>query len=145
MGKKDVMAFVQRSFDDVIDKVSKLTPAQLSKTHASKEGNLTGLELLMACSITLPTIVHRQKCTSGRRASRRLSTNSERTQDSGEAEHWFRAPDVRDNFSIAGYLDRIAVLEKTGVVTGVDLCGPSLSRPIQVYRPYRATSTSCRP
>jgi len=35
MGKKDVMAFVQRSFDDVIDKVSKLTPAQLSKTHAS--------------------------------------------------------------------------------------------------------------
>ena len=45
------------------------------KSQVSKEGNLTGLELLMACSITLPTIVHRQKCTAGRRASRRLSTN----------------------------------------------------------------------
>jgi uncharacterized damage-inducible protein DinB len=47
MGKEDVMAFVRKSFDDVIDKVSKLTTAQLSKTYASEEGNLTGLELLM--------------------------------------------------------------------------------------------------
>ena len=47
MSKKDVMAFVGKSFDDVIAKVSKLTPAQLSKTYASEEGNMTGLELLM--------------------------------------------------------------------------------------------------
>lgn len=47
MSKKDVMAFVGKSFDDVISKVSKLTPAQLSKTYASEEGNMTGLELLM--------------------------------------------------------------------------------------------------
>ena len=48
MNKRDVMAFVRKSFDDVIAKVSKLTPAQLSKTYASDEGNMTGLELLMA-------------------------------------------------------------------------------------------------
>lgn len=47
MSKKDVMAFVGKSFDDVIAKVSKLTPAQISKTYASEEGNMTGLELLM--------------------------------------------------------------------------------------------------
>jgi uncharacterized damage-inducible protein DinB len=47
MSKKDVIAFVQKSFDDVIAKVSKLTPAQLSKTYASAEGNMSGLELLM--------------------------------------------------------------------------------------------------
>lgn len=47
MSKKDVTAFVRKSFDDTIAKVSKLTPAQLSKTYASEEGNMTGLELLM--------------------------------------------------------------------------------------------------
>ena len=47
MTKKDVMAFIQKSFDDAIAKVSKLTSAQLSKTYASEEGNMTGLELLM--------------------------------------------------------------------------------------------------
>jgi uncharacterized damage-inducible protein DinB len=47
LSKKDLMAFVQKSFDDAIAKVSKLTPAQLSKTYASEEGNMTGLELLM--------------------------------------------------------------------------------------------------
>lgn len=47
MSTKDVMAFVRKSFDDAIAKVSKLTPAQLSKTYASEEGNMTGLELLM--------------------------------------------------------------------------------------------------
>jgi uncharacterized damage-inducible protein DinB len=47
MSKKDVIAFVRKSFDDVIGKVSNLTPAQLSKTYASEEGNMTGLELLM--------------------------------------------------------------------------------------------------
>jgi uncharacterized damage-inducible protein DinB len=47
MSKKDVTAFVGKSFDDVIAKVSKLTPTQLSKTYASEEGNMTGLESLM--------------------------------------------------------------------------------------------------
>ena len=47
MSKKDVLAFVQKSFDNSIDKVSKLTPAQISKTYNSGEGTMTGLELLM--------------------------------------------------------------------------------------------------
>ncbi len=47
MSKKDVIAFVRKSFDDVIAKVLKLTPAQLSKTYSSEEGNMTGLVLLM--------------------------------------------------------------------------------------------------
>ena len=47
MSKNDVTAFVRKSFDDVIARVSKLTPAQFSKTYASEEGNMTGLELLM--------------------------------------------------------------------------------------------------
>ena len=48
MSKKDVIAFVQKSFDSSIEKVSKLTPAQLSKTYNSGEGTMSGLELLMA-------------------------------------------------------------------------------------------------
>jgi|SRR5579863_1033264 len=48
MSKKDVMAFVRKSFDSSIEKVSKLTPAQLSKTYNSGEGTMSGLELLMA-------------------------------------------------------------------------------------------------
>jgi uncharacterized damage-inducible protein DinB len=47
MHKKDVLAYVQQSFDSSIDKVSKLTPAQLSKTYNSDEGSMTGLELLL--------------------------------------------------------------------------------------------------
>jgi len=47
MNKKDVMAYVRQSFDNSIDKVSKLTPAQLSQTFRSGEGTMTGLELLM--------------------------------------------------------------------------------------------------
>ena len=47
MSKKDVMSFVRTSFDKVIEKVSKLTPAQLSKTYTSDEGTMSGLELLM--------------------------------------------------------------------------------------------------
>jgi uncharacterized damage-inducible protein DinB len=47
MSKKDVMAFVRTSFDKVIEKVSKLTPAQLSKSYTSDEGTMSGLELLM--------------------------------------------------------------------------------------------------
>src|SRR5712691_7775972 len=37
LAKKDVIAFVRESFDDTIAKVSKLTPAQLSKTYSSAE------------------------------------------------------------------------------------------------------------
>lgn len=47
MSKKDVVAFVRQSFDGSIEKVSKLTPAQLSKTYNSDEGTMSGLELLM--------------------------------------------------------------------------------------------------
>lgn len=47
MNKKDVLAFVRQSFDSSIDKVSKLTAAQLSKTYNSGEGSMSGLELVM--------------------------------------------------------------------------------------------------
>jgi uncharacterized damage-inducible protein DinB len=46
--KKDVIAFVRKSFDIAIEKASPLTPAQLSKTYRGDEGTMTGLELLMA-------------------------------------------------------------------------------------------------
>ena len=48
MSKKDVMAFVRKSFDGSIEKVAKLTPTQLSKTYNGGEGPMSGLELLMA-------------------------------------------------------------------------------------------------
>ena len=47
MNKKDVLAFVRQSFDKSIDTVSKLTPAQISKTYGGGEGAMTGLEMLM--------------------------------------------------------------------------------------------------
>jgi uncharacterized damage-inducible protein DinB len=47
MSKKDVMAYVKQSFDKSIDTVSKLTPAQLSKTYSGGEGTMTGTEILM--------------------------------------------------------------------------------------------------
>ena len=47
MNKKDVLAYVRQSFDKSIDTVSKLTPAQLSKTYSGGEGTMTGLEVLM--------------------------------------------------------------------------------------------------
>ena len=47
MNKKDVIAYVQQSFDRTIATVSKLTPEQISKTYTSDEGTMTGLELLM--------------------------------------------------------------------------------------------------
>jgi uncharacterized damage-inducible protein DinB len=47
MGKAVVVAFVKKSFDGAIERVSKLTPAQLSKTYKSEEGTMTGLDLLM--------------------------------------------------------------------------------------------------
>jgi len=48
MSKKDVLAFIGKSYDNAIEQVSKLTPEQIAKTYKSEEGTLTGLELLMA-------------------------------------------------------------------------------------------------
>jgi uncharacterized damage-inducible protein DinB len=45
--KADVIAFVRQAFDSSIDKVSKLTPAQLSKTYTGGEGTQSGVEILM--------------------------------------------------------------------------------------------------
>ena len=47
MRKADVIAFVSKSFDGAIDRVSKLTPEQISKTYKSEEGTMTGLDLLL--------------------------------------------------------------------------------------------------
>ena len=48
MNKKDVIAFVQKSFDGAIEKISKLTPAQISKSYAAGGGgSMTGMEMLM--------------------------------------------------------------------------------------------------
>jgi len=47
MKKQDVLAFIRQSFDKSIDQVSKLTPAQLSQTYKSEEGEMTGLELVL--------------------------------------------------------------------------------------------------
>lgn len=47
MKKADVIAFVKTSFDATIDKVSKLTPAQLAKTYHGEGGTETGFELLL--------------------------------------------------------------------------------------------------
>jgi uncharacterized damage-inducible protein DinB len=47
MSKKDIIAFMGKSFDRAIERVSKLTPEQMSKTYNSGEGTMTGLEMLM--------------------------------------------------------------------------------------------------
>lgn len=47
MKKSDVIAFMTKSFDDAIDKVSKLSPDTFSKTYKGEEGQMTGLEILM--------------------------------------------------------------------------------------------------
>jgi uncharacterized damage-inducible protein DinB len=47
MAKKDVIAFMRKSFDDSIATISKLTPAQLAKTYNGGEGAMTGTEILM--------------------------------------------------------------------------------------------------
>jgi uncharacterized damage-inducible protein DinB len=47
MKKADVVAFVKQSFDAMIEKVSKLTPEQISKSYTSEEGTATGFELLL--------------------------------------------------------------------------------------------------
>ena len=47
MNKREVLAFMGKSFDRAIERVSKLTPEQISKTYKSEEGIMTGLEMLM--------------------------------------------------------------------------------------------------
>src|SRR5215467_16191262 len=47
MNKKDVVAFMGKSFDRAIERVSKLTPEQISKTYKGEEGTMTGLDMLM--------------------------------------------------------------------------------------------------
>src|SRR5215471_7783470 len=47
MSKKDVIAFIGKSFDGAMDRVSKLTPEQISKTYSGEGGPMTGMELLM--------------------------------------------------------------------------------------------------
>ena len=47
MSKSDVMAFVRKSFDASMDRVSRLTSEQISKSYTSEEGTMSGLELLM--------------------------------------------------------------------------------------------------
>jgi uncharacterized damage-inducible protein DinB len=47
MQKKDVVAYVRQSFDKSIDKISKLTPADLAKSYQTGEGSLSGVELLL--------------------------------------------------------------------------------------------------
>jgi uncharacterized damage-inducible protein DinB len=47
MSKKDVIAFVTKSFDNAIAKVSKLTPAQIAKTYKTGEGTSSGMDLLL--------------------------------------------------------------------------------------------------
>jgi uncharacterized damage-inducible protein DinB len=47
MQKKDVVAYVRQSFDKSIDKISKLTPADLAKSFQTGEGSLSGVELLL--------------------------------------------------------------------------------------------------
>lgn len=47
MKKKDVLAYVRQAFDSSIDKVSKLTPAQFSKSYNTEGGSMSGRELVM--------------------------------------------------------------------------------------------------
>ena len=47
MKKAEVIAFVKAQFNDTIEKVSKLTPEQLSKTYEGEGGKQTGFSLLL--------------------------------------------------------------------------------------------------
>jgi uncharacterized damage-inducible protein DinB len=48
LSKADVIAFMKKSFDTAIERISKLTPEQMNKSYQSSEGTMTGLELMMA-------------------------------------------------------------------------------------------------
>ena len=45
--KKDVIEFMRKSFDRSVDRLSKITPEQLSKTYTGEDGTMTGLEMVM--------------------------------------------------------------------------------------------------
>lgn len=47
MSKEDVMAFIKTSFDNGIEKISKLTPEQISKTYKTEEGTMSGSDMLL--------------------------------------------------------------------------------------------------
>jgi uncharacterized damage-inducible protein DinB len=47
MNKADVIAFMKKSFDTSIERVSKLTPEQISKSYKTDEGTMTGLDMLL--------------------------------------------------------------------------------------------------
>jgi uncharacterized damage-inducible protein DinB len=47
MSKEDVMAFVKTSFDSGIERISKLTPEQISKSYKTEEGTMTGADMLL--------------------------------------------------------------------------------------------------
>jgi uncharacterized damage-inducible protein DinB len=47
MSKEDVMAFVKTSFDNGIERISKLTPEQISKSYKTEEGTMTGADMLL--------------------------------------------------------------------------------------------------
>lgn len=47
MNKKDIVAFMQKSFDAAIEGVSKMTSEQLAKTYNTGDGSMTGMEVLM--------------------------------------------------------------------------------------------------
>jgi uncharacterized damage-inducible protein DinB len=47
MSKTDIMVFMRKSFDASIEKISKLTADQISKSYKTDEGTMSGLELLM--------------------------------------------------------------------------------------------------
>lgn len=48
MSKEDVEAFVKSSYNRAIDRVSNLTPEQLSKTYSSEDGSESGEAFLLA-------------------------------------------------------------------------------------------------
>jgi uncharacterized damage-inducible protein DinB len=42
-----VIEFMRKSFDRSVDRISKVTPEQLSKTYMAEDGTMTGLELVL--------------------------------------------------------------------------------------------------
>lgn len=46
--KSDVTAYMRSAFDQAIETVSALTPAQLAKEYKSSEGSATGIDLVIA-------------------------------------------------------------------------------------------------
>jgi uncharacterized damage-inducible protein DinB len=45
--KKDVIEFMRKSFDRSVERLSKITPDQLSKTYTGEDGTMTGLEMVL--------------------------------------------------------------------------------------------------